>query len=113
MIGLAADDAAERNDAVIGHTGKLGVVERDRRRGGDLQRAGNLDHFRLRLQRAQSVKRAFAQHRDDVGVELGRDDENARAGNGRRVQRRRVQNLPFRQLQMRANLSVGRARAIG
>ena len=43
MEGLAADDAAERDGAVVRPPGRRGGVERDRDGGGDFQRAGD-DH---------------------------------------------------------------------
>ena len=45
MLGLAADDAAERDDAVIGQTGVSGGFQRDRRRHRNFERARHRDRI--------------------------------------------------------------------
>jgi hypothetical protein len=79
MAGLAADDAAERDDAVIGGPGAARRIERERDRLGYFKRARHRNDV---VGGAGGVKRAYgagAQRAGDVRVVAGFDDQDARA----------------------------------
>ena len=78
MVGLAADDAAQRDVAVVAGrrreaSGLLGQGDG----AGDLQRAGLGDDVVLRAERAQRLGRAVQQGVGQVVIEARLDDEDA------------------------------------
>ena len=79
MAGLAADDAAECDHAVIRLFARGRAVMRDHDGGRDLQRTGHRDHIEDDSGILQHAFRAAQQHVGDVVVEARLDDENARA----------------------------------
>ncbi len=85
MIGVAANDAAERDHALIGRAGGLGGVERYGRARRQLQRAGNGDGGDVAAELLERVDGALVQKLDDIFVEMRFDDENARAFDGREI----------------------------
>ena len=62
MIGLAANDAAQRDHALVGRAGLFGGVEQDRGGGGDFQRAGRARNTVQRACAFQRLGRALQQH---------------------------------------------------
>ena len=80
MHRIAANDAAKRNDPVIGTLLAFRRIERDRDRGRNLQRARHADAVESDPLRLQHAARAREQRIGDIVVESRLDDENARAG---------------------------------
>ena len=79
MKGLAANDAAERDGAVIRPTRRLGRVESDRHPGRNLQRAGHADEIVGRAGGLERAGRAGEKVGADRLVVARLDDEEAAA----------------------------------
>ena len=79
MIGLAANDAAQRNDASIRRAGLFGGVEQDCGGGGNFQRARRARDGPARLRRLKRLRRAFQLQCADGVVETRFDDQKMRA----------------------------------
>ena len=78
MVGLAPDDAAQRDIAVVARSRRIAtglLRQRDGRR--NLQCARNGDDVELNVPRAQGILRAFQQRVSQVVIEARLDDENA------------------------------------
>ena len=84
MEGLAADDAAERDRAVVRPPGRFRRVERDRHAGWNFQRAGDADEIVGRARRLDRAGRAGEQIGADRVVIARLDDEEAAAFDARR-----------------------------
>ena len=82
MIGFAANDAAQRDHAVVRRAGPFGGVEQDRGGGGNLQRAGRARNRPARLRFRERLGRALQQHFADGLVKLRFDDQKMRASDG-------------------------------
>ena len=83
MPGLAANDAAEGHDGVIGPAGLLGRIERDGDGGRDFERAVEGQHVHDGLRLLDGAFRPAQKLVGDVVVEAGLDDQDAGAGNRR------------------------------
>ncbi len=79
MQRLAANDAAERDRALVGLAGTLGGVERHRDGGRDLERARHAHALVHRTGFLQRARGAREQGIGDVLVEARLDDEDTRA----------------------------------
>ena len=79
MKGLAADDAAERDSAVIRPARRLRRIESDRHAGGNLERAGHADEVVGRARGLERAGRAGKQVGADRVVIARFDDEEAAA----------------------------------
>jgi hypothetical protein len=78
VIGLAADDDAERDIAVVARCGReLAGLVGERDGGGDFQRARDGDDVEGRAARLQRVLGALKQSVGQVVIEARLDDEDA------------------------------------
>ena len=75
MIGLAADDGAERDEAVIVGAALLGAVERKGNHRRNLQRAGHRDHVIGGARRVERGLGAVEQRVGEIVVEPRLDDQ--------------------------------------
>jgi len=80
MDRIAANDAAERNDPVVGTLLAFRRFECHRDRGGNLQRARHADAVEGDAFRLEHAASAREQRIGDIVVEPRLDDENARSG---------------------------------
>ena len=78
MVGLAADDAAQRDIAVVARRGREATRLLGQGDGGrDLQRARDRDDVELRATDPQGVLRPVQQGVGQVVIEARLDDEDA------------------------------------
>ena len=78
MDGIAADDAAERDGAVIGPAPALRRIGGNRDRGRDFERARHADAVELAPRLLQRFRRAGKERVGNIVVIARLDDENAR-----------------------------------
>ena len=78
MNGVAADHAAERDDAVIGGAARRGI-ERDRNGSRDFERTRHADAIELRARFLQRFGGAGKERIGNVVVKARLDNEDARA----------------------------------
>ncbi len=79
MDGVAANDAAERDGAVVAAALALRGIERDRDGAGNFKRPGHADALDLGLGRLERRHRAGQERVGDVVVIARLDDEDAGA----------------------------------
>ena len=82
MIGLAADDAAERDEAVIVGAALFRRIERERHHGRDLQRPRHGDDVVARAGGVERSLRAVEQSVGKIVVEARLDDEKLQGFGG-------------------------------
>ena len=83
MVGLAADDRAERDEAVIVGAAIFGAVEREGDHGRDFQRAGHGHDIVGRAGLVERRLRAVEQRVGQVVVKARLDDQEMRLASGR------------------------------
>src|SRR5262249_46631755 len=94
VIGLAADDAAERDIAVEAAPAMLAGARRDRDGGGDLERAGHGHALEMRVGLLQRRGRAVGQRGGGVRIEARLDDQDVRLVAHERVSLPRMAWVP-------------------
>ncbi len=79
MQRFAANDATERDRALVRLAGRLGRIDRDRDGGGDFERAGNADPVEGRARFLERACGPLEQGFRNILVEARLHDEDARA----------------------------------